>query len=146
MKAHILYIRLIAIMVILLTTVSGISAQVNIRGKVIDQENKPVEFATVKIKGTALGVNTGLDGDYKISAPKCDTLVVVFTCIGYEDESRTLVNASGDVTLNMRLREKIKELEGVEVTEIRKQTGSMQTIGSSDFKMSPDVAVVVWNR
>ncbi|MDE7412157.1 MAG: TonB-dependent receptor, partial [Paramuribaculum sp.] len=127
-------------MVILLTTVSGISAQVNIRGKVIDQENKPVEFATVKIKGTALGVNTGLDGDYKISAPKCDTLVVVFTCIGYEDESRTLVNASGDVTLNMRLREKIKELEGVEVTEIRKQTGSMQTIGSSDFKMSPDVS------
>ena len=113
-------------------------SQVTIHGKVIDQANKPIEFATVKVKGTAVGTVTGLEGNYRLSAPKSDTIVVRFSCIGYEDESRTLVNPSGDITLNMRMREKVKELEQVEVTEIRKQTGSMQTIDATDYKLAAD--------
>jgi len=115
-----------------------LAEQVNIHGKVIDQANKPIEFATVKIKGTALGVNTGLDGGYKISTPARDTIIVVFTCIGYNEESRTLVNASGDVTLNMRMRENAKVIGEVEVTDIRKQTGSMQTIKADDYRLAAD--------
>lgn len=139
MKAINRHIRRLFTTVMLLIGSAAVMAQVNIHGKVTDQENKPVEFATVKIKGTAIGVTTGLEGDYKLSAPQRDTLVVFFTCIGYDDESRTLINPSGDLTLNMRMREKVKELGEVEVTEIKKQTGSMQTIGSGDFKLAPDV-------
>lgn len=129
--------RYILFFVALISFVCSI-AQVKIHGKVTDQDNKAVEFATVKIKGTALGTTTGLDGGYQISAPQRDTLVVTFTCIGYNDESRTLIGASGDVTLNMRMRENVKQIGEVEVTEIKKQTGSMQTISADDYKLAAD--------
>lgn len=129
--------RYILFFVVLISFVCSI-AQVKIHGKVTDQDNKAVEFATVKIKGTALGTTTGLDGGYQISAPQRDTLVVTFTCIGYNDESRTLIGASGDVTLNMHMRENVKQIGEVEVTEIKKQTGSMQTISADDYKLAAD--------
>lgn len=129
--------RYILFFVALISFVCSI-AQVKIHGKVTDQDNKAVEFATVKIKGTALGTTTGLDGGYQISAPQRDTLIVTFTCIGYNDESRTLIGASGDVTLNMRMRENVKQIGEVEVTEIKKQTGSMQTISADDYKLAAD--------
>lgn len=114
------------------------SAQVNIRGKVIDQANKPIEFATVKIAGTAIGTTTGLEGNYRLSAAERDTLVLVFTCIGYVEEKRTLIQPKGDITINMRMREDSKVLGEVEVSDIKKQTGSMQTIDASDYRLAAD--------
>lgn len=117
----------------------AMGAEVVIHGKVTDQNSKPIEFATVRVKGTAVGTTTGLEGDYRLSVAHRDTLVIVFTCIGYNEESRTLIDAKGDVALNMRMRENTKVLEGVEVTEIQKQTGSIQRIDASDYKLAADV-------
>ena len=83
-------------------------------------------------------MTTGLEGDYRITTPARDTLVIVFTCIGYNEESRTLINAKGDMTINMRMRENSTMLQGVEVTEVRKQTGSMQHLDASDYKLAAD--------
>ena len=122
----------------LMSVLASAAADVVIHGKVTDQDSKPVEFATVRIKGTALVVTTGLEGDYRITTPARDTLVIVFTCIGYNEESRTLINAKGDMTINMRMRENSTMLQGVEVTEVRKQTGSMQHLDASDYKLAAD--------
>ena len=127
-----------SILFFLLTALSGFCADVIIHGKVTDQNSKPVEFATVRIKGTALGVTTGLEGDYRIQTPARDTLVIVFSCIGFNEESRTLIGPKGDLTINMRLRENTKVLEGVEVTDIRKQTGSIQRLDAGDYKLAAD--------
>lgn len=118
----------------------AMGADVVIHGKVTDQNSKPIEFATVRVKGTAVGTTTGLEGDYRLTVAHRDTLVIVFTCIGYNEESRTLIDAKGDVTLNMRMRENTKVLEGVEVTEIQKQTGSIQRIDASDYKLAADAS------
>ena len=120
-------------------TLSVSAADVVLHGKVTDQDSKPVEFATVRIKGTALGVTTGLDGGYRLSTAERDTLVIVFSCIGYNEESRTLIKPKGDITLNMRMRENSQMLSGVEVTEIKKQTSSMQTLDAQDYKLAADV-------
>jgi len=136
MKSVFKYILSFIAFVVSFTAVHA--ADVVIHGKVTDQDSKPVEFATVRIKGTALGVTTGLEGDYRISTPARDTLVIMFTCIGYNEESRTLINPKGDLTINMRMRENTKVLQGVEVTEIQKQTSSMQRIDPSDYKLAAD--------
>lgn len=132
LKSHIIFFFA------LLCVLPSFAEQVTIHGKVIDQANKPLEFATVKIKGTAIGTTTGLDGGYRLTTAPTDTIVVIFTCIGYDEERRTLLNASGNVTLNMRMRENAKVLGEVEVTEIRKQTGSMQNIDSKDYRLAAD--------
>lgn len=118
----------------------GIAAQVNIHGKVTDEKNEPLEFVTVRIGGTAIGSMSGLDGAYKIAVPKSDTINVIFTCLGYDELSRKLIDAKGDVTLNVQLRPKSQILKEIEISEIRKQTNQMQRLDGSAVKLSPDVS------
>ena len=79
------------------------AASVKIHGKLTDENNEPLEFASVRVEGTAIGATSGLDGMYTLSAPESDTIRVIFTCIGYEDARRRLVDAKGDVTLNVKM-------------------------------------------
>lgn len=115
-------------------------SQIKIHGKVIDEDNNPLEFATVRIADTALGTNTNLDGDYRITCPARDTITVVFTCIGYKEAKRQLIKPKGEFILNMRMIKVSKELQEVQVTEFKKQTGSMVTIDREAYKLAPDVS------
>ncbi|MCD8293621.1 MAG: carboxypeptidase-like regulatory domain-containing protein, partial [Clostridia bacterium] len=123
-----------------LFAVSTAYAKVTIHGKITDPENEPVEFVTVRIGGTAIATNSGLDGSYSLSTAEQDTIEVIFTCIGFKEVKRQLIDASEDVTLNIGMQRNVKELQEVEVTEFRKQTGAMQTIEGSSYKLSPDVS------
>lgn len=124
-------------MVAIVCAVIG-DAQVKIHGKIVDNEDKDLEFVTVRIAGTALGATSGLDGTYSLSVPQRDTINVVFTCIGYKEVNRRLIEASGDVTLNVKMLPATYEIGEVEVTDIKKQTSQMQTIDASNVRISPD--------
>ncbi len=76
------------------------AASVKISGLITDQENEPLEFVSVKIAGTALGTTSGLDGRYAISVPESDTIRVVFSCIGFEESRRRLIEPKGEKTEN----------------------------------------------
>ncbi len=115
-------------------------AAVRIRGVVTDENNEPMEFVTVRIDGTAIGTNTGLDGAYQLSTPDADTIRVVFSCIGYEDARRRLIDPKGDVTLNVKLTPASYTLGEVNVTEYRKQTDALQNIDVSNARLTPDVS------
>lgn len=117
-----------------------INAKVTIHGKILDEENKPLEFVTVRIAGTTIGTTSSLDGDYSISTSEQDTIKIIYSCIGYKDESRQLIDAKGDITINMRMLTNSQVLQEVNVTEYRKQMGAMQKIDSESFKLSPDVS------
>ena len=114
------------------------AANVNIRGKVVDHANEPIAAATVKVAGTAVGVSTNADGGYRLSVAERDTLVLVYSCIGYKEVRRQLVKPNGDLTINVRLEENARELGEVEVTEIKRQTGAMQTVNADDYKFAAD--------
>ncbi len=123
----------------LFTVASGVS-QVKIHGKVTDADNKPIEFVTVRVAGTMTGTTTGLEGDYSLTAACQDTITVVFSCIGYKEVERKLIDAEGDITLNTRMYQSSKELSEIEVTEFKKQTGSLQSVDVGSYKLSPDVS------
>lgn len=113
---------------------------VRIHGRITDRENKAMDFVTVRIAGTAIGTMSGADGSYSLTTATRDTITVVFSSIGYREEKRNLFDAKGDVTLNMRMQPTTKQLQEVEVQEIRKQTGTMQKIDAGSYKYSPDVS------
>lgn len=115
-------------------------SQVKIHGKITDAQGEPVEFATVRIAGTAIGTTSGLEGDYSLSCPASDTITIHFSCIGFREETRRLIDASGDVTLNIRLQLTTEMLQQVEVTELKKQTGSIATIDASELRKNPDAS------
>ena len=115
-------------------------AKVTIHGKILDEESQPLEFVTIRIDGTAIGVTSDLNGDYSISTTEQDTLKVVYSCIGYKEVTKKLVNPQGDITLNLKMSVNSQVLQEVSVTEYRKQMGAMQKIDSETFKLSPDVS------
>ena len=139
MKAKPLITYIIPLILCLLAPAAAI-AQVQIHGKVSDMENSPMEFVTVRVAGTAIGTTTGLDGSYKLSAPANDTITVVFSCIGYDELRRQLINPEGDMALSVQMRSKDHTLHEIEVTDFRKQTDQMQTIDHSSYSLAADAS------
>lgn len=128
------------ILSLLLLIASAGYAQVKIFGKVIDAEEQPIEFATVRITGTAVGATTGLDGSYNLSVAESDTIEIIFTCIGYKEHKQKLISPSGNVNVNAKLFKTTRELEAIEVTEYKKQTGGMQTLDAGQLKVGPNAS------
>lgn len=128
---------LIIFLTFLASALGAVAAPVRILGLVTDENNEPMEFVSVHIKGTQIGATTGLDGKYSVSVPENDTIRVVFSCIGYEDSMRRLIDPKGDVTVNVKMQPKSYELTGVEVTDIQKQTGALQKIDIGSSHITP---------
>lgn len=122
-------------------TVLGLKAEnVKISGKVIDNEDKPIEFGTVRVAGTALGTNTNLKGDYTLTIAQKDTIEMVFSCVGFKTVKHKLVNPKGDLTLNVRLYPMDVDLKEFEVIGFRNNINGMQSFDTESFKLSPDVS------
>ncbi len=143
MYSHVFYgmKRLLFICCIFLCSFNLIfSENVRIEGKVMDTEEKPVEFATIRIRGTSIGTNSDLKGNYSLTVAPKDTLVVIYSCIGFKNVVRKLIDAKGTVTLNVKLPNEATELSEVEVTGFRKNINGMQSFDKESFKTSPDVS------
>ena len=132
--------RLIITSFLVLSAYSTALSAVKISGQITDENNEPLEFATIRISGTTIGATSGLDGRYSLSAPDADTIRVIFSCIGYEEAKRRLIEPKGDVTLNVKMTPASYALGGIEVTDIQKQTGAIQKIDASSYKLAPDAS------
>jgi len=71
----------------LIASTSSLYAQnINVTGKVTDQDGLPVIGATVMLSGNqTVGALTDTDGNYSISVPSRSSLI--FSCIGYETQT-----------------------------------------------------------
>ena len=84
--------NLFLIFLISFFSLSSIAENVTISGKVVDDKDKPVEFATVRVAGSAIGTNTDLQGMYSLTLSERDTIPMVFSCIGFKTVERNLIN------------------------------------------------------
>lgn len=116
------------------------AASVKISGLITDQENEPLEFVSVKIAGTALGTTSGLDGRYAISVPESDTIRVVFSCIGFEESRRRLIEPKGEITVNVKMTPASYTLGAIEVTDFQRQLGGVQRLDTDGYRLAPDVS------
>ena len=115
-------------------------ANVTVTGKVTDEKGNPIEFATVRLQGSTLGVNTDLQGKYELTFEERDTAMVVFSCLGYSEVKRQLIKPTGVVTLNPKLYKKDVVLKEVEVTDFKKQTNQMQALDPHTTRLTPDAS------
>lgn len=122
------------------TAFPALAANVKISGKVVDAEDKPVEFATVRLANSAIGTNTDLKGFYSLSVAEKDTVEMIYSCIGFKTVHHKLINPKGDLTLNIRLYPTDTDLRELEVIGYRQNSNGMQTFDTEAFKLSPDVS------
>lgn len=118
----------------------SLADNVRISGHIVDSEDKPVEFATVRVAGTAIGTTSDLKGDYTLSVASRDTLDMVYSCIGFKTVQHKLINPKGELTLNVRLYPVDTDLREVEIIGYRQSSNGMQTFDTESFKLSPDVS------
>lgn len=105
-----------------------------IKGKVTDDKKSPIELAQVKVEGTAFGTTCNLKGEYRFTCESTDSVVVVFSMLGYETRKRVLKNPTDSVTLNVTLPNMGYQLGEVTVNEIRRQTTNMTDVNMKDMK------------
>lgn len=107
-------------------------AQGTVSGKVTDESGEGLPGVNVLIKGTTNGVQTDLDGNFRLSVEEGATLV--FSYVGFEDQE-ILVGARTIIDVTM---DGVTELQEVVVTAYgtstqRNFTGSAQTVGTADL-------------
>ena len=75
-----------------------------VKGKVLDETNKPVPGVSVKLKGTNTAVITTNDGDFEIKSPEDG--ILVFSYIGYASQEIP-VNKRNNIQVNLKPSEEI---------------------------------------
>lgn len=128
-------------MLVLMTGVPALAQNnITISGFVTDENGAPIELATVHIEKQLVGTITNLKGEYTISARSEDSVVVVFSMIGYNTRKRVLKKPQGKIRLNVMLPNTGYELGEVTVTESKRQTGSIQSLQIDKAKLMPDAS------
>ena len=124
------------LLVFLATAIFAIPAfaQSKVTGTVTDNNGAPVPGVSVFVEGTMNATSTDLDGFYSITAKDSDNLL--FSCLGYENETRTV--GKGGV-INVVLAESLETLDGVVVTgyqNISKEraTGSFDIVNKAQLE------------
>ena len=128
----------ILILFLLCGSVLHAQKKVKLSGRVIDANNEGIELASIRIEGTTQGTMTDLKGNYEIYVVPADTVVVIYSCLGYRTERKTLLSPKQDMMMNVRLYTVDRTIKEVVVTEHRKQTSTLQRIDSKDLKLMPD--------
>jgi len=95
----------------LLISFRAFSQQVNISGKISDENNKPVPFANVYIKNTTKGTSANSEGEYILQL-KPGSYEVQYKSVGYKRESRKLDLTTSQV-LNITLKIETYQLNDV---------------------------------
>lgn len=115
MKKLNLYLLLILVFGLGSSTVSDGQGSGVIYGVVTDGQLKdPLAFAAVGVTGTNIGINTDLDGKYRLPNVPAGTYTIVFSYLGYEAEEVAITVRSGEeVAVNMVLNQ-----SGIKLDEV----------------------------
>ena len=137
-KSLLLKGRMLCILILCTLSSLVVTAQTRITGKVIGSDDRqPVIGATVKIKGTNVGVVTDVNGAFVVSAKTGDVLVISY--IGYQGKS---VSVTGESLGTIVLDASSSTLNEVVVTGYQTQakkdiTGAVATVNMTDAKKIP---------
>ena len=111
------------------------TANITVKGKVVDENGEPLTGATIQLKGTTIGAFADNVGDFSLSVPPNATLIVSFT--GYKSIELTVEGKTelGTITLVSES----KELEQVVVIGYGTQrkvdlTGSVAIVNTEEMK------------
>ncbi len=128
------------ILFLLISVLSFASTPVVISGQVVDSVGEPIELAHVRLKNSTIGTLTDFKGRFEFKVASSDSVIILFSSLGYKKTERILTNPTGKVNLNVTLYGNIELLREVEVTASRVQTSTLERIELKDQRLTPDAS------
>lgn len=111
--------------------------EIDIAGRITDENNQGLPGASVLIKGTINGTTTDLDGNYKLSVPEDATLAISF--VGYTTQEIVVGTQS---TIDLQMEVDASQLEEIIVVgygkkEKKEVVGSVAQVSGDIIKKNP---------
>lgn len=124
----------------LLVTVTASAQTFTLQGRVTDENNDPIEFASVSCLKQGKMTMTSLKGEYSMQLHSADSVVIKFSMIGYKAKTRVLRRPRGKQTLQIVLHSDDNQLSEVTVTGKKIETGQMENISKDNLKALPSAS------
>lgn len=124
----------------LLVTVTASAQTFTLQGRVTDENNDPIEFASVSCLKQGKMTMTSLKGEYSMQLHSADSVVIKFSMIGYKSKTRVLRRPRGKQTLQIVLHSDENQLGEVTVTGKKIETGQMEDISKDHLKSLPSAS------
>ena len=129
--------KLFIMTICLIATLKMMAQEFTLQGRVTDDDNNPVELATVSVVSQGKVAFTSLKGEFSMHLHSADSVAVKFSMIGYKTKVRVLRRPRGKQTLQVILHADATMLGDVNVTGEKIQSDQTQEIKIKDIKMAP---------
>ena len=134
-------LRLYITTLLAMLTLCSMAQKVTIKGRVTDENHKPIEIANISIVGEPIGTIADLNGNYILTCDSKDSLVVAYSMIGYQTRKRTFCNPTDTIIVNVTLPTSSLALQEVEVVDKERQMGGTQKLGMPDrIRLQPSAS------
>lgn len=131
-------LKIFILQILCLCAYASASAQsFTLTGKVIDENNDPVEFASVSCAKQGKMTMTALNGTYNLQLQSADSVEIRFSMIGYKTKVRVLRRPRGKQTMQVVLHSSDNALSEVTITGKRIETGQTQELSKEHIKNMP---------
>lgn len=124
----------------MLVTVTASAQTFTLQGRVTDENNEPIEFASVSCLKQGKMTMTSLKGEYSMQLHSADSVVIKFSMIGYKAKTRVLRRPRGKQTLQIVLHSDENQLGEVTITGKKIETGQMEDISKAHLKSLPSAS------
>lgn len=124
----------------LLVTVTASAQTFTLQGRVTDENNEPIEFASVSCLKQGKMTMTSIKGEYSMQLHSADSVVIKFSMIGYKAKTRVLRRPRGKQTLQIVLHSDENQLGEVTITGKKIETGQMEDISKDHLKSLPSAS------
>jgi TonB-dependent starch-binding outer membrane protein SusC len=137
-KNSVLQSACIALLLMLFAHASYSQNNFKVTGKVTDETGKPVQGATVQVKGTSIGTATVADGSYSLMAPS-GTSRLVITSVGFIDQE-VAINSKSEVNISIvNIASSLQDVVVIGYATVKRKdvTGAVAGINQKDIRSRP---------
>ena len=129
-------IRFVCFLYCVLISFAAHAQRAKISGIITDTDEIPLELASVQVSGTANGAITDEKGRYTLTVAIGDSCTLIYSCLGYNKTQRIIPEITGDMVINVKMRN--YELPEVTVTPTQTQSNTMEQINIKQNRLAVD--------
>lgn len=126
----------IVTIIIVMSSIITYAQSFTLSGTVVDEDNNPIELATVSCAEQGKVAMSNLKGEFEIKLNSADSVVVKFSMVGYNSRKRTFKNPKGKLKVSIILPS-MAALGEIVVTEKRRQTTGTERLDIKNIKGTP---------